>query len=96
MRNTVLATIALVLAFDCTAQSAPAGATRDLSAYKSKVVTQAPIGPLDNAPTLIKPANCSTTACLTKRVSDLEALVAAQHEKILLLEAALKEKGASK
>lgn len=92
MRKTALALIALLTSIECTAQSAPAGATRDLSAYKPKSLAQAPIPPSANAPVLINPASCTTAACWTKRIADLEALVAAQHEKIVLLETALKDK----
>lgn len=91
MRRTALVLVAVFTSIQCAAQSAPAGATRDLSAYKSKAVTQQAVAPPGaNAPVLANQASCTTTACLTKRVADLEALVAAQHEKIVLLEAALK------
>lgn len=89
MRRAVLVIVAVLTSIECAAQSAPAGATRDLSAYKSKAVTQTAIPPSANAPVFTNQANCATTACLTKRVAYLEALVAAQHEKIVLLEAAV-------
>jgi hypothetical protein len=92
MQKTAPVLIAILASDECVAQSAPAGSIRDLSAYKPNVLNPAAKAPNASAPALASPSSCNTTACMTKRIADLEALVAAQHEKIVLLEAALKDK----
>lgn len=89
---TVLAPMSLLLPVAAGAQSAPAGANRDLSVYRPDTAGNLNKPPPKEPFEVLKGnRECATTACLTKRVTDLEALVAAQQEKITLLEAALRE-----